>query len=217
MEIQCLYMERNINFEKILENEIEIVKKSDKKPKLLLHTCCGPCFTIPFEILNEYFDITLIFNNSNIFPESEFYRRKDELKKYVSSRCPYVNIIELPYDNITYVKDLEPYRDQPEGHERCRVCFKKRLSQGFDYAESNGFDYFGTVMTISRYKNAQDINKIGLELEKSHTKTKWLCADFKKNNGYEKSLVLIKESNMYFQEYCGCQFSYEKYMKKVKN
>ena len=106
----------------------------------------------------------------------------------------------------------------PEGHERCRVCFRYRLNQGFEYASKNGYDYYGTVMTISRYKNAQDINKIGKELETKYAPTKWLYADFKKNNGYEDSLIIIRDNEMYFQEYCGCIYSYQKFNeKKQKN
>ena len=106
--------------------------------------------------------------------------------------------------------------DDKEGHERCRICFRKRLRQGFEYAKEHGFDYFGTVMTISRYKNAQDINKIGHELEKDFEPVQWLDADFKKNNGYEDSLKIIQEHEMYFQEYCGCIYSYNAYQAKNK-
>ena len=110
--------------------------------------------------------------------------------------------------------DLEPRASDKEGHERCRICFRKRLRQGFEYAAQNGFNYYGTVMTISRYKNAKDINTIGEELQKEYPTVKWLYADFKKNDGYEKSLIIIKEHEMYFQEYCGCKYSYEAYKKK---
>lgn len=207
-------IERKINYQKSFKNTIDFLKTQTKKPTLLLHACCGPCFTVPYLELKDYFDITIIFNNSNIYPEEEHNRRLAELKKYIETNNIGIKVIELPYDNTTYNKDLEPYKHQPEGHERCRVCFRKRLGFGFDYAEENGFDYFGTVMTISRYKNAQDINKIGYELEEKHSKTKWLSADFKKDNGYENSLLIIKESGMYFQEYCGCVYSYQKYKEK---
>lgn len=203
-------MEKKINYQNYLLETLENIKKSNSRPKLLLHACCGPCFTIPYEELKDYFDITIIYNNSNIYPEDEYNRRLNELKNYVFKTCPSVKITEFPYDNEHYNKDLEPMADMKEGHERCRVCFRKRLSFGYEYAAKNGFDYFGTVMTISRYKNAQDINKIGLELQTQYKNVKWLAADFKKNNGYENSLILIKNSNMYFQEYCGCIYSFRK-------
>lgn len=207
-------MEKKINYQKEFKNIISNINTTGQKPKLLLHACCGPCFTIPYQELKDYFEITIIYNNSNIYPEEEYWRRLNELKKYVSEVCPSVSIIEIPYDNKTYNLDLEPMAEMAEGHERCRVCFRKRLSFGYKYAFDHGFDYFGTVMTISRYKNAQDINKIGLELQNDYSSVKWLCADFKKDNGYEQSLIIIKDHKMYFQEYCGCIYSYQKKMQK---
>lgn len=201
------------NYQKILKNTLDLIDISCK-PTLLLHACCGPCFTIPFEELSPFFKISVMYNNSNIYPKDEYRRRLQELKDYIKKVNPEIELFEDPYDNTTYMKDLEKYGDMPEGHERCRVCFRKRLSRGYEYAETKGFDYYGTVMTISRYKNAQDINQIGEELEKSHRHTKWLYADFKKDNGYEKSLLIIQENEMYLQEYCGCIYSYQSYLKR---
>jgi len=209
-------MENNKNYQKILQNTIKSIDIAGKKPKLLLHACCGPCFTIPYEILKDHFDITIMYNNSNIYPKNEYQRRLNELKKYIEKIDKQINLLVADYDNENYNKILEPNKDDKEGHERCRICFRKRLGDGFKYASENGYDYFGTVMTISRYKNAQDINKIGFELEKQYPNTKWLFADFKKNDGYEKSLILIKENGMYFQEYCGCIFSYQSFLNKHK-
>lgn len=208
-------MENNKNYQKILQNTLKTIQKSNK-PKLLLHVCCGPCSTIPLKELHEFFDITLMFNNSNIYPKEEHDRRYNELIKFIENNYPGTKIIYEDYDPESYYKVVDEYGDMPEGHERCRVCFKYRLNFGFKYASENGFDYFGTVMTISRYKNAQDINKIGAELEKKYPPTKWLFADFKKNNGYEDSLIIIKENDMYFQEYCGCKYSYDRYQEKHK-
>ena len=210
-------MENNKNYQKLLQKELELIKKQNFRPKLLLHACCGPCFTIPYEILKDYFDITIMYNNSNIYPQKEHDRRLNELKKYIKDLGVDIKIIETQYDNETYNLDLEPRASDKEGHERCRICFRKRLKEGYEYAYKNGYDYFGTVMTISRYKNAQDINKIGEELSKNYPTTKWLYADYKKNDGYEKSLIIIKEHEMYFQEYCGCKYSYEAYQKKLEN
>ncbi len=216
MEIQCSSMENNKNYQKILQKELNLLQNNAKKPKLLLHACCGPCFTIPHEILKDYFDITIMYNNSNIYPHEEHDRRLNELKKYLKDIGADIKVIECPYDNETYNLDLEPRKEDKEGHERCRICFRKRLKEGFEYASKNDFDYYGTVMTISRYKNAKDINTIGEELQKDYPTVKWLYADFKKNDGYEKSLIIIKEHEMYFQEYCGCKYSYEAYKKKNK-
>lgn len=209
-------MENRKNYQKYLEIELENIKKTGKKPKLLLHACCGPCFTIPHEILKDYFDITIMYNNSNIYPKEEHDRRLGELKEYIKSIGADIKVLEFPYDNDTYNIDLEPRKDDKEGHERCRICFNKRFKQGFEYASKHGFDYYGSVMTISRYKNAQDINKIGEKLQNVYPTVKWLYADFKKNNGYEKSLIIIKEHEMYFQEYCGCKYSYDAFLNKNK-
>ena len=210
-------MQNNKNYQKYLEIELENIKKSGKKAKLLLHACCGPCFTIPYEILKDYFDITIMYNNSNIYPKKEHDRRLEELKTYIKEIGADIKVIETEYDNDTYNLDLEPRKDESEGHERCRICFNKRLKEGFEYASKHGFEYYGTVMTISRYKNAQDINKIGEKLQADYPTVKWLYADFKKNNGYEKSLIIIRDHEMYFQEYCGCKYSYEKYIMKHDN
>ena len=203
----CSFMEETkINYNKEFEKVIKRVVDLPKKPKLFLHVCCGPCFTYPYTMIKDYFDITIIYNNSNIYPEEEYLRRLNELKKYLSDINSGIKVIEFPYDNTTYNKDLEPFAEQREGMDRCRLCFRKRLGQAIDYAEEHGFDYVGTVMSISRFKNSQDLNKIGLELSEGKN-VKWLPADFKKNGGYEKSLDIVREYKMYFQHYCGCKFS----------
>ena len=157
-------------------------------------------------MIKDYFDITVIYNNSNIYPEEEYRRRLNELKKYLEDIKSGIQVIEFPYDNLTYNKDLEPYAEQREGMDRCRVCFRKRLGQAIAVAEERGFDYVGTVMSISRFKNSQDLNKIGFELSEGK-RVKWLPADFKKNGGYEKSLEIVRKYGLYFQHYCGCKFS----------
>ena len=158
-------------------------------------------------MIKDYFNITIIYNNSNIYPEEEYNRRLNELKKYLLDiGASNIKVIEFPYDNATYNIDLEPYAEQREGMDRCRICFWKRLGQAINYAEEHGFDFVGTVMSISRFKNSQDLNKIGFELSEGK-RVKWLPADFKKNGGYEKSLDIVRAYKMYFQHYCGCKFS----------
>lgn len=198
--------ETKINYQKEQEKLLKVLKEKGEKPTLLLHVCCGPCFTYPFELIKEYFKITIIYNNSNIYPEEEYNRRLNELKGYLKAISADIEVIEFDYNNATYNKDLEPYADQREGMDRCRVCFRKRLGQAIEYAEAHNFDFVGTVMSISRFKNSQDLNKIGLELS-SGKKVQWLPADFKKNGGYEKSLDIVRKYGLYFQHYCGCKFS----------
>ena len=205
--MRCLSMEETkINYQKEQEKLLKVLRENGQKPTLLLHVCCGPCFTYPFELIKEYFNITIIYNNSNIYPEEEYNRRLNELKSYLKAISVDINVIEFPYDNLNYNKDLEPYADQREGMDRCRICFRKRLGQAIDYAEEHNFDFVGTVMSISRFKNSQDLNKIGFELSEGK-RVKWLPADFKKNGGYEKSLDIVRKYGLYFQHYCGCKFS----------
>ena len=207
LAMQCLSMEETkINYQKEQDKLLKVLKEKGEKPTLLLHVCCGPCFTYPFELIKEYFKITIIYNNSNIYPEEEYNRRLNELKGYLKAISADIDVIEFPYDNLNYNKDLEPYADQREGMDRCRICFRKRLGQAIEYAEEHNFDFVGTVMSISRFKNSQDLNKIGLELSKDKN-VQWLPADFKKNGGYEKSLDIVRKFGLYFQHYCGCKFS----------
>ena len=217
LEMRCSFMQNNKNYHNIFKNTVKNLDISQGKPKLLLHVCCGPCSTIPLKLIKDYFDVTLLFNNSNIYPKEEHDRRYAELNRYIDEEGYEYPIIFIDYDNESYNKDLQPYSDLPEGHERCRVCFKKRLTQLFEIAEEKHFDYCGTVMSISRYKSAKDLNSIGEALQQEHPSVKWLYADFKKEDGYEKSLLIIKEHEMYFQEYCGCIYSYKKWLEKKDN
>lgn len=214
LETQCSFMQNNKNYQKLLQNTLDLLEKQGKKPTLLLHVCCGPCSTIPLKQLGDKFNITILYNNSNIYPKEEHDRRYQELLSFLVKHYPEIKVITTPYDNEKYNLDLERHADDPEGHERCRICFRKRFEEGMQICQKMNIEYYGTVMTISRYKNAQDINKIGEELANKYPPVKWLYADFKKNNGYEDSLLIIKEENMYFQEYCGCIYSYKKYLVK---
>ncbi len=207
-------MDQIINYHKLMKEELATF--DGKKKKILLHVCCGPCFSVPFKRLQDYFDITIMYDNSNIYPEEEYERRLMELRWYLGllGEAKNIKIIAPEYNYEEFEKDLLPYKDLPEGHERCRVCFKKRLSYAYEYASNNGFDYCSTVMSISRYKNSQDLNRIGKELEKKYPNVKWLYADFKKEGGYEEELDICRKCGMYFQKYCGCRFSYEKMLEK---
>ena len=191
--------------------------KNPVKPALLLHACCGPCSTFPLTFLCKYFDVTIFFNNSNIYPESEYIRRLEELKKflgYFERDYGYkVKLIVVPYDNENYNKDLEPFADLPEGQKRCFICYEKRMDQAFDYADKNSFEYFTTVMTISRQKNSQILNQIGEKLQAKYTNTKYFYSDFKKNKGIDIARDMRIYYNLYQQLYCGCKFTYEKGLK----
>lgn len=206
-----------INYYKKSVAEIESLPLG-KKPKLLMHVCCGPCSCFPLTFLCPHFDLTLYFNNSNIYPEAEYQRRLDELLKlleYVKRDYGYeVKVITKPYKNEEYMKDLSAYANEREGGARCRLCYRKRMAEAYDFAEENGFDYFCTVMTISRQKDSQILNAIGKELEPLHPHTKYFYSDFKKNKGIDKGQELRDHYFLYKQGYCGCVYSYQNMLKK---
>lgn len=215
-------MEKKINYYKESLEEIEKIKVAEKKPSLLLHACCGPCSTFPLKFLTKYFDVTIFYNNSNIYPENEYYRRRDELKKFLEyfyqDYGVNVKLLETDYNNDGYNVDLEPYKDLPEGSKRCFVCYEKRMNEAYRYADDHKFDYFTTVMTISRQKNSQVLNAIGEKISKRYTYTKYFYSDFKKNKGIDEAREMRIHYNLYQQTYCGCKYSFEKAQeKKQKN
>ena len=193
--------------------ELKTIPK-DKKPKLLLHACCGPCSCFPLVFLCPHFDVTIYYNNSNIYPEAEYTRRLEELKKlleYVKKDYGFfVNLLIPEYKNIEYTKKvLEPLKEYPEGSLRCFACYEARMAEAFDYAEANGYDYFTTVMSISRQKSSQKMNEIGAKLEKDHKHTKYFYSDFKKNKGIDEGRAIKNHYGLYSQTYCGCVYSYK--------
>lgn len=191
---------------------IEQAKKSLTKPRLLMHSCCGPCNAFPIELLAPVFELTLYFNNSNIYPNNEYVRRLTELKRYVAhyneANNDNVTIFVTEYDNENFTKYLSPRAADKEGQERCFMCYEKRMNEAYSYASQQGFDYFTTVMTISRQKNAIKLNEIGESLQHKYPNTKYLFSNFKKNKGMDRGVELSKMFDMYKQDYCGCVYSY---------
>lgn len=212
-------MENKINYYKKSQQILDKIKDLPVKPKLLLHACCGPCSTFPLTFLCPYFHVTIFFNNSNIYPSQEYVRRLEELKKFLGyfekDYGYHVDVIETPYDNENYNKDLEKYADLPEGLERCFICYEKRMDQAFAYADKNGYEYFTTVMTISRQKNSQVLNEIGNKLEIKYKNTLYFNSDFKKNKGIDIAREMRIHYDLYQQLYCGCKYTYEKGLKKA--
>lgn len=180
------------------------------RPKLLLHACCAPCASFPLEFLQEAFDVTIFYNNSNIYPTEEYERRLNELKAFLKDNHPDVKLIVTPYDNEGYTKKLEPLKDLPEGRERCFMCYTLRMNEAFAYANDNGYEYFTTVMTISRQKDSQKLNEIGRKLNEKYPNTTYFHSDFKKKKGIDRSVEIAKALNLYKQDYCGCIYSYNK-------
>lgn len=194
----------------------EIRKKEKDKPKLLLHVCCAPCSAYPLVFLLDLFDITIFYTNSNIYPKEEFDKRLYYLKKYVSDLNnkfkTHIDIIVDDYDYDTFKKDLEPYKNEKEMGTRCKICIAKRFNRLFEYAKDNNFKYVTSVMSISRNKDVNYLNEIGLSLENKYKDydIKYIVSDFKKNNGQEIGIKIAKECNIYRQDYCGCEYSLPK-------
>lgn len=181
------------------------------KPELLIHICCGVCSVYPLIYLRQHFRITIFFSNSNIYPYEEFERRLDALKQYLDDlNDDSIRLIVDGYDNEEYMKHLHIYKDEPEGGMRCRRCYELRMEKTFQYAESHGYPYCTTVMSISSRKNADWLNEIGEALQKKYPGTTYLYADFKKGDGITENDRLNKELNLYHQDYCGCLYSIRK-------
>ena len=218
LEIQCSFMDKKINYYKESLKELEVVDTLKAKPSLLLHACCGPCSTFPLTFLCPHFNVTIMYNNSNIYLEEEYRRRLDELKKFLQLfKKDYgyeVKLIETRYDNDAYNMDLEPYKDMDEGLTRCLICYEKRMDEAYKYANEHSFDYFTTVMTISRQKNSQILNEIGEKLSKKYPNTKYFHSDFKKNKGIDMAREMRIKYDLYQQLYCGCKYTYQKGLKK---
>jgi predicted adenine nucleotide alpha hydrolase (AANH) superfamily ATPase len=194
----------------------EELKKLTKREKLLLHVCCGPCSSNVVKELGEYFDITIFYSNSNIYPDKEYVRRRDELYKFIKEfnerNNRHVEVIEDDYDLKAYTKKLEPLKDTGEKGERCHLCYSMRMQRAHDYALAHNFDYWTTVLSVSPHKISRWINEIGLAFQDEHLK--FLPSDFKKRNGYLKSVKTSEEYHMYRQWYCGCVYSYQEALER---
>ncbi len=204
------------NFDLLFKKELENIQGT--RPTLLLHVCCGPCSSNVLKELCEYFDITLFYANSNIHPEKEYHRRFQELLDFVirfnEDYSQNIQVIEDPYRPLEFLNHLNPLKDEKEGGKRCYLCYNLRMETTYRYATLHNFDYWTTVLSVSPHKNSQWINQIGEA--KSQEKTRFLYADFKKNNGYKKSVDMASEYGLYRQNYCGCLYSYMDMLEREK-
>lgn len=201
-------MKPDTNYQTTLESELIILKRSGIKPKLLLHACCAPCSSYVIEYIQEHFFITVYFFNPNIYPEKEYFRRLEELQKFLSDfkTESKVELIEEKYSPLQFAACIKGYEAEKEGGERCFRCFDLRLSKTAEKAKELNFDYFTTTLTISPHKNSDVINQKGIELSAAHD-IKYLVSDYKKKGGFKRSIELSREYGLYRQEYCGCEFS----------
>lgn len=197
------------NYQKELENIIEGL--GEKVPKLFLHSCCAPCSSYVMEYLCKYFSITVFYYNPNISASEEYKKRVAEEKRLIEAynaegKGYPITLVEGDYEPALFFDTVKGLEDCPEGGERCFKCFDLRLRKTAELAGAQGFDYFATTLTISPLKNAEKINEIG-EVLGSEYQIAWLPSDFKKKNGYKRSIELSKEYDLYRQNFCGCSFS----------
>lgn len=186
----------------------ETLKNLQGVPKLLLHACCAPCSSYVISYLANYFDITILYYNPNIDTEKEYNYRLSELERFIKeypTKYP-VKVVSLGYLKEEYDSIVKGLENEPERGKRCLLCYKLRLEKSFIYAKENNFDYITTTLTLSPHKNSKVINEIGKDLESIYN-FKYLYSDFKKRDGYKKSIILSHEYNLYRQDYCGCQYS----------
>ena len=168
------------------------------KPRLFLHSCCGPCSTYVLEYLAKYFEITLFYYNPNIFPADEYARRL-ETQKEVLEKTGYATLIEGDYVHSDFLLAVRGYEKEPEGGARCEFCFRLRMEEAAKLAKEGGYDYFATTLSVSPHKDAALLGKIGEELEAKYG-VKHLPSDFKKREGYKRSVVLSNEMELYRQD-----------------
>ena len=207
----------NKNFDKLLG---EIIDKNQEKgivPRVLLHSCCAPCSSYVIEYLSDYFYLTILYYNPNISPLDEYIKRKNEQVRLISEmKTKYkVDIIDCDYDNEIYENLVKGLENEPERGKRCEVCFGLRLEKTAMIAKKMEYDFFGTTLTVSPYKNSLMINEIGSSIG-NKLNIKYLVSDFKKRNGYKRSIELSREHNLYRQNYCGCKYSKAVYEDTLK-
>lgn len=196
------------NYQLKLDKTIASVVSAGIKPRLLLHVCCAPCSSYVLEYLSHYFDITVLFYNPNISPKSEYDYRAEELVRLTQEMPlpPSVAYRIEEYDPTSFLTIAKGLENEPEGGKRCTACYRLRLAKTAQIAAAEGYDYFTTTLSISPLKDAVRLNTIGGELAEEYG-VPYLYSDFKKREGYKRSIQLSAEYSLYRQDYCGCAFS----------
>ena len=228
-----LFLE-NVNFDNLMQDELKKVREGGKKPNLLLHSCCAPCSSYVLKRLMDDFNITVFFYNSNLFPDAEYEKRKEEQIRFIGilneeykekeklntfshpifHQTPII-INAVEFNKQEFYDFVKGYENEFEGSPRCYMCYMLRLNKTAQKAKLENFNYFCTTLTVSPYKNALWINEVGLILSKKYN-IPFLHSDFKKNDGYKKSIEYSKEYHLYRQDYCGCEFSFNAKVKEIE-
>ena len=206
-----------MNYQKELDKLISNLQRGGKTPKLLLHSCCAPCSSYVLEYLSDYFEITVFYYNPNIFPESEYTKRILEQQMLINDMkvTHPVSFLAGSYDRERFFEMAAGLEHLKEGGERCFKCYELRLEEAAKIAKECEFEYFTTTLSISPMKNAEKLNEIGNKVGEKYG-VSYLQSDFKKKNGYKRSIELSKEYGLYRQDYCGCEFSFRDRQREKK-
>jgi len=210
-------MQNKVNYSLLFENKLKEFEAKGEKPSLLLHACCAPCSSYVLEYIAHRFNLTLYFYNPNIAPSEEYEFRFRELQRLLAE-CGYTNVntIRAEYHPEEFSEIAKGLENEPEGGARCYQCYRLRLQKTAEEAKMGGFDYFTTTLSISPHKNADWLNQIGTSLEEEYG-VSYLCSDFKKKGGYQRSIALSREYSLYRQDYCGCIYSKISRENQIKN
>lgn len=196
------------NYQKELDRILEKLEKEGRIPRLLLHSCCAPCSSYVLEYLSRYFAITVLYYNPNIYPPDE-YRLRAEEERQLIARMPFVHPVTMKegtYDPQLFYEAAQGLEGEPEGGKRCEACYELRLREAAREAKAGGYDFFTTTLSISPLKSAGKLNQIGERVAGEYG-TVYLPSDFKKRDGYKRSIELSREYGLYRQNYCGCVYS----------
>ncbi|MBP5271580.1 MAG: epoxyqueuosine reductase QueH [Clostridia bacterium] len=197
------------NYQLETDRVLKELESRGERPRLLLHSCCGPCSSYVLDYLVDRFDITVLYYNPCIAPAEEYEHRKRVQKGLIeamNARGKHIRFTDLPYDHQSFLDAVAGHEEDPEGGARCGLCFEQRLRKAAETARDGGYDWFCTTLTVSPHKNAEVLSRLGTELGEA-VGVPFLPSDFKKRNGYQKSIELSREYSLYRQNYCGCEFS----------
>ena len=208
--INTRHKNQKINYDNVLKELIKEWKKTDFRPKILIHSCCAPCSTYVLEYLSEFSDITIFLSNSNIHPKEEYIKRmlvqKDFVEEFNKRNEKKIKFLADEYAPSKFIRAVKGHEEDREGGDRCHICYEMRLDSSALKAQELGYDYFASALTLSPKKNATVINEAGYVLQEQ-VSIYYLPSDFKKNNGYKRSIEMCNDYNIYRQCYCGCVFA----------
>lgn len=204
-------VEQRVNYQREMEVVLRGLSDMDHTPRLLLHSCCGPCSSYVLEYLSKYFELYVYYYNPNIDPPEEFHMRSEEQQRVIDmTQSVYpIHFIEGDYEKDVFLNMASGMEEEPEGGARCVKCYRLRFTEAAKKADELRCDFFTTTLTISPMKDAQVLNAVGKAVEKGY-RAKYLVSDFKKKNGYKRSVELSGQMGLYRQDYCGCRFSMRK-------